>query len=392
MDEADIAEQLDRLLAVPQQSWLLGAGVSYDAKIPLMYPLTARALAVFKDLHKADVTAIALIDSVVSDVGATCHIEHYLSHFQDLHTVADRSHTKAATIGGQSYEADKIKHTHMQLLQIISVIVRWGYSVDGTGAESVGQHDAPIVDVTHHRDFVRSIFSTGRAGLSERRGPVRFFTTNYDTLLEDALAIEGHRYADGFEGGAVAFWAPETLATNTTEAVVYKIHGSVDWRRTPDGKLLRTRLGDLYPGTDAPVLIYPQATKYVASRRDPFELLFRMFRENVYAVKDQVVLTCGYSFGDDHINGEIEEALISSGNNTTAILFLHTDTPGKFPHAVRNLRMALQERIYILTPYGLYRGSDGPFFAEPGGSLGWWSFTGATKLLRRGSSAFIKVA
>jgi hypothetical protein len=37
-------QQLDEFLSRPNQMWLLGAGVSYDAGIPLMYPLTSRVM------------------------------------------------------------------------------------------------------------------------------------------------------------------------------------------------------------------------------------------------------------------------------------------------------------------------------------------------------------
>jgi hypothetical protein len=41
----DSLKQLDELLAVSKQSWLFGAGVSVNAGIPLMGPLTSRVLA-----------------------------------------------------------------------------------------------------------------------------------------------------------------------------------------------------------------------------------------------------------------------------------------------------------------------------------------------------------
>ena len=50
MDAADngFLQQLDEFLSRPNQSWLLGAGISKDAGIPLMYPLTARVMDLAK--------------------------------------------------------------------------------------------------------------------------------------------------------------------------------------------------------------------------------------------------------------------------------------------------------------------------------------------------------
>lgn len=44
MQDADISEQFEKHLNSPKQTWLLGAGVSYPANIPLMYPLTDRVM------------------------------------------------------------------------------------------------------------------------------------------------------------------------------------------------------------------------------------------------------------------------------------------------------------------------------------------------------------
>jgi hypothetical protein len=395
-DELDVAEQLDRLLGVADHTWLLAAGVSFAAKIPLMRQLTKVVLdRAVKDIFAGIPDAVQLINDVVGDVGGDSHIEHYLSHMQDLYTVADRSEAKTVTLAGTHYARDLIRDTHMKLLSLIAEVVRWGYveadAATGT-AEQVGTPGSPIVDVSHHRKFVCALFDRNRAGLSNRRGPVKFFSTNYDTLLEDALAIEGRRYVDGFLGGAVAFWEPAAFERPDVDAVVYKVHGSIDWRRTPDGKLLRARSGDLYPAEDAPVLIYPQATKYVASRRDPFEWLLRRMREVLCSIGDQVLFVCGYSFGDEHLNGEIEESLMTRDCRTTAVILLWTSAPGEFPPAVRRLITTLRERVYILTPYGLYQGENGPYFEDASGSLGWWTFDGATSLLQRGVAAFTPTA
>lgn len=39
-DDIDVAEQFEKHLNSPKQTWLLGAGVSFLANIPLMHPLT----------------------------------------------------------------------------------------------------------------------------------------------------------------------------------------------------------------------------------------------------------------------------------------------------------------------------------------------------------------
>ncbi|MFA0502699.1 SIR2 family protein, partial [Vibrio sp. 10N.222.46.A1] len=45
--DADLFSQVEEHLKCTEQSWLMGAGISFDAKLPLMYPLTNK---VKKDL------------------------------------------------------------------------------------------------------------------------------------------------------------------------------------------------------------------------------------------------------------------------------------------------------------------------------------------------------
>ena len=62
-------------------------------------------------------------------------------------------------------------------------------------------------------------------------------------------------------------------------------------------------------------MIYPQAIKYIHAQSDPFAELFQRFRHRLGSGTDQVLLICGYSFGDEHINSEIEEALSTSAKS-----------------------------------------------------------------------------
>jgi hypothetical protein len=56
---------------------------------------------------------------------------------------------------------------------------------------------------------VKQVYS-GRINL-EPRSRVGFITTNYDTLLEDALAIERQVALDGFTAGANAYWDGKSI-------------------------------------------------------------------------------------------------------------------------------------------------------------------------------------
>lgn len=395
VEAADIAEQFEKHLNSPKQTWLLGAGISYPAKIPLMLALTKRVLAEARSVgFAADDEAKSVLDFITSDCGDSSHIEHHLTHLGDLISIADRSRTGAVEIGGVAVAKEKLVEVHSALINLIASTVRWGYQAswnnpDGTVAqpERIGQPNEPIVEIAGHSEFVNAIYGPGRAGLEFVRTPVEFFTTNYDTLLEDALALSGIEFSDGFTGGGVGFWDLAHYDHRSgIRAVVTKLHGSIDWYRPNDGKarLLRVRHGDTYPGEGGAVMIYPQATKYMNTQRDPFAELFQRFRVRLSAGSDHVLLICGYSFGDDHINAEIELAMASRSNQLTIVAFV--DEPNDaLPTTLQDwLTKEWAQQLFIASPKGLYQGHDGPVFPAEDGTRDWWTFSGAANLFSEG--------
>ncbi|MEN5277384.1 SIR2 family protein [Brucella sp. TWI432] len=393
--DVDIAEQFEKHLNSPKQTWLLGAGISYPANIPLMYPLTDRVMELAKsELFEADADAIRVLDFVVDDCAETSHIEHHLTHLGDLISIAERSRTGGIEIGGRLVSKEKLEEVHQGLIEQIALTVRWGYQAATKNAEGeivvearIGSQSESIVDISGHQKFVQAVFGTSRAGLDFVRTPVEFFTTNYDTLLEDALALTGVEFQDGFIGGGVAFWNIQNYASQAgTRAVVSKLHGSIDWYRPSSGtrNLLRVRHGDIYPGDGGSVMIYPQATKYLNTQRDPFAAIFQRFRERLSNGSDHVLLVCGYSFGDEHINAEIEIAMSSSRNQLTVIAF--NDEPNnELPQTLREWQSRpWSQRLFVASPKGIYQGSIGPVFPLEEGNRDWWTFDGAATLLASG--------
>ncbi len=128
----------------------------------------------------------------------------------------------------------------------------------------------------------------------ERRSPITFFTTNYDTLLEDSLALHKKEVIDGFSGGAVGFWNPSkefSRNKNSNECFLYKLHGSVDWQRDANQGLVRARYGTKYLSDPSNIMIYPQATKYVETQKDPFASLFAGLRSKLSEKSQNVLIT-----------------------------------------------------------------------------------------------------
>jgi hypothetical protein len=390
-EERELLEQIDSFLALPSQSWLFGAGISCEVGIPLMYPLTNRVMELV-----AGGVAEGILTAFRAELPDDCHIEHLLSHLGDYCALAVRSRDQTAQIGGQSISIADLELAHGEILQHISNTIRWGYkkSLDPAGQPVwiAGTRQTPLVKVDDHLTFAQAVFRRGQAGLQQRRGAVRIFTTNYDTLIEDSLALAGVSCWDGFSGGALAyrshrFGDPEPAGG--FRAHLIKLHGSIDWHLSPQGDICRIRDGDLYPDRTGRVLIYPQATKYVATQKDPFAAQFELLRRTLSSKNDNVLGVCGYSFGDEHINQEIEMGLSRYESKTTMIVLLLEGNA--LPACIEKWRNApWGRRIYIVTEKGIYAGAN-PLVCSPaqGASHAWWTFSGLTRTLVNGLGSFV---
>lgn len=386
LEEDSYLEQLDAFLSRPNQVWLLGAGASLDAGLPLMGTLTSFVL---ESLEGSD--SKALISAIWDDLLEGSHVEHLLSHLGDCYALAERTKSNTVTIGGNAYDKESMTKAHAEILRHITYAVYWGCKHDSeTDKIIVGEPLDSIVDIGLHRNFIKTLLGTRRSGMENRRPPVRFFTTNYDTLLEDSISLERYTSWDGFSGGAIAYrshryGADEPAYAQRYDAYVMKLHGSIDWHIDNDGHLIRVRLGDKYPGESKRVMIYPQATKYIATQRDPFSAQFDLFRRTLNNNQGNVLAVCGYSFGDEHINHEIELAMENPGNDTTILAFV-METEVGLPEALEVwLKERWGKRVFVMTQKGLYNGKNGPICQpKEGGERDWWTFAGITNLLENG--------
>src|SRR5690606_16115445 len=214
---------------------------------------------------------------------------------------------KAAYVGAKNYTSEQLKKLYLEIIKAIGGIVRYGYvaaNADQGIEEEIGEATNPIVEIDQHYKFIDALL-VSQSNL-ERRSKTTFFTTNYDTLLEDALALHKKIVCDGFSGGSVGFWNAEKEFSNPSKDantyLLYKLHGSIDWHRDAKLGLVRARYGAKYFSNPENIMIYPQATKYVETQKDPFASLFMGFRKTLMTGQQNTLITCGYSFGDDHIN------------------------------------------------------------------------------------------
>jgi len=134
----------------------------------------------------------------------------------------------------------------------------------------------------------------------ERTYPLEVFTPNYDLLVEEAFEKFRVPFFDGFVGAREPFFdlaAMEQDKVPERWARLWKLHGSINWIKQSDDSVFRCHP----PKPGQQVMIYPSHLKYEQSRRMPYlamcDRLKAFFRET-----NPVIVLCGYSFADDHLN------------------------------------------------------------------------------------------
>ena len=191
-------------------------------------------------------------------------------------------------------------------------------------------------------NFLMSFAS--RTGTRER---LNIFTTNYDRLIEAGSELAGLHLLDRFVGILSPIFRSSRLDIDMhynppgirgepryLEGVARytKLHGSIDWINTgTDIRRIGLPFGskDLNNFINAPgiekadvrkLMIYPNAAKDRETTEYPYVELFRDFAAALCR-PNNTLITCGYSFGDEHINRVIRDMLTIPSTHLVIISF-----------------------------------------------------------------------
>jgi hypothetical protein len=180
--------------------------------------------------------------------------------------------------------------------------------------------DLPLIEL--YKQFYRKLLS--RNSTLPR---LNIFTTNYDLYSERSMDLLGIHYVNGFTGGISKFFNPAIFNYALAEKMdlsqskwsvidnffyLYKIHGSVNWIEAEgENKLFKVK--EIQEPTleqlrdEATIMIHPTPLKYNASLGSPYSDLFREFQKKLMQ-NNNILVTIGYSFSDEHINNLIFQA------------------------------------------------------------------------------------
>ena len=362
-------DTLDALMAQHGKVFLIGAGCSKCAGLPLMEELTTKVLEI--GVLSDDTTEI--LTGIQDGFTGACgpDIEDYLSEITDLLAIAERRAERGATddqinLKDKKYSDQQLRESAEEIKRTISNII---------------EHNDEKIDVAVHRKFAKAVHRPIRPGKTDSFDRVDYLCLNYDTLLEDALALERVSFSDGLEGGVTGWWNPADFERDGLSSRIFKLHGSINWCEFDGDPLPRRVSGNVkvQSGGKNKILIWPASTKYRETQRDPYAQLAEYGRKALTAVSgsQKILITCGYRFGDSHINLEIDRALRESDGRLTVVVFTSDDEPKGLLKRWHD-DDSITEQVLIFANLGFFHGSNK---APSDTDLLWWKFENLTRLL-----------
>ena len=359
-------EQFEELLIHGDRTFLIGAGCSKCAGLPLTFELTNLILE-GEGLDSTSKEILGAIQELFSGAPQS-QIEDYLSELVDHLAITERRVDRGVSqvhmpLGGNSYSHEQLRNAAEQIKRNISAAIDIN------------------VEIEIHRNFVRAVHQPVRVGKAVSGSVVNYLLLNYDTVVEDALGVECIPFADGIEGGVTGWWNPSTFDNENLAARVLKLHGSVNWREFSGDSLPRRIAPSLKVAgsEEGRILIWPASTKYRETQLDPFAQLADRARQAIRPARgsQRVLIICGYSFSDAHINIEVDRALRESEGDLTVIAFTSDNQP------VNTLKEwnedgDVREQVLIYAKRGFYHGDT---VAQADKDLPWWKFENVVRLL-----------
>jgi hypothetical protein len=318
--------------------YLLGAGASADADIPLASQLTQKLTELVNagrgDSHDgrsgANPTVLPDIERVVSAV-------ELLSKRGDLE-VAPFITAWDSTV--DSLELARLEMPHRlggKLRVAIQGSPRHGpsdHDVEKLLTELIDARTSPKrVDVFHqlYDELIRGLIhllGVEPAAVkyleplaeSAGSGRVDVATLNYDLTIETACASVGIEWGHGVDG-----WGTSGLLTWPDNGVhLIKLHGSIDWRYEPNAGLT----AGVEPSTNRnAALVFGRREKLRAA--GPFLQLFEHFRATLRGHTDLVVV--GYAFADEHVNKIIDQWMAADAERRILLVEPYVSRMPSFP-------------------------------------------------------------
>lgn len=303
-DPSEYIRGLQQLLVSDKKkiAFLFGAGTSlakknkYSITVPAIGQLTSDIENQLKTVKEYEI-AITGIRREIEAKDYNYNIETLLSNIEQKIQVIGEGNLNGLKLDGFN-----------NLLTEIKKLIR----------EKVSVHNQ-ILDEDKLKDLIHVDFAEWIIR-ANRKYPIEIFTTNYDYLFELGLEEKSVAFYDGFTASYRPFFNADSVGDMNfipNQTKLWKIHGSLGWHfDTKTNKVWRK------DSSHDDILIYPSTQKYNDSKKQPYTALMDRLT-SFLKQPDTILITCGYSFGDEHINERLLSAL--NTNTSAHVLALYYD-------------------------------------------------------------------
>ena len=132
---------------------------------------------------------------------------------------------------------------------------------------------------------------------------INIVTTNYDRLAEYACEQERTHHYTGFTHGFFRqLAAPNEIAT-PRKVDIWKVHGSLDWFKSPLDDIVGLSNIDGIPDNYEPQIVTPGTQKYQRTHLEPYRSIINNADQAITAAKSYLCI--GYGFNDEHIQPKL---------------------------------------------------------------------------------------
>jgi uncharacterized protein YozE (UPF0346 family) len=275
--------------------FLLGAGASFDAKIPVsahMIKLVEKLIIENEDWKPYKDLYYCIKSGIINGAGITgnfssdiINIEILVNTMEEL--LKSYEHPLYPFIGSWIPRLNEVCNNKFDEIVKLKKLIVDKLCTDWTKCN-------------HSEDY--SYYSNFLKLQKDYNFPLSIFSLNYDLCVENAVGKSNVQRGFGIDH----LWQWQNLEDESQIAEpirLYKLHGSMDWKKTNTGEVEESDNA----APDKVAIIF--GTAYKLQYVDPFLYLVNVFRKKTLAQSTKGIICVGYSFNDEHINGIISQSL-----------------------------------------------------------------------------------
>ncbi|WP_244158890.1 SIR2 family protein [Azotobacter beijerinckii] len=152
---------------------------------------------------------------------------------------------------------------------------------------------------------------------------INIVTTNYDRLAEYACEQKRLHHYTGFTYGFFRQLSAPNEITSPRRVNIWKVHGSLDWFKSPLGDIVALSNIDGIPKGYEPQIVTPGTQKYQRTHLEPYRSIINSADQAITSANSY--LCVGYGFNDEHIQPKLMAKCLRQKTPITIITYALSD-------------------------------------------------------------------